>query len=257
MIEALLVVLSNPVDGREADFNDWYSHVHLRDTMRFRGSIAAQRFHFSDTQVQEWSNGFHAQYLALYESFDAARFTQEHMDNAMSKRMVISDSIDLLSSSDYYYYPLQFRCRAPRQAGVGSVILEQIAVDLDLRAAFEDWYNNFYMPQCLQRDGVLSGAFLSYFPHGQLIDGLPPHSHVGIYRLSDDAARAQWRAPTLGDCPFVQRNSLAVTCWDAHIPRMTEDDVHHTTAKALAEEERVRASIGDRIHQGIREQMRD
>ncbi len=44
MIEAILVVLTKAVPGREADLDDWYSHIHIRDALRFRGSVTAQRF---------------------------------------------------------------------------------------------------------------------------------------------------------------------------------------------------------------------
>ena len=44
MIQALYVVLTNAAPGRDADFNDWYSNVHARDTMRMRGALAQQRF---------------------------------------------------------------------------------------------------------------------------------------------------------------------------------------------------------------------
>src|ERR1700744_915197 len=75
MIEAILVVLTNPVEGRDDDFNDWYTNIHTRDAMRFRGSIAQQRFSFAQERVQDYPNGFVAKYLALYEVYDAAKFS--------------------------------------------------------------------------------------------------------------------------------------------------------------------------------------
>src|ERR1700677_2686935 len=91
MIEAILVVLTNPIPGREADFNDWYTNVPTRDALRFRGSIAQQRFSFAHEQVWNYPNGFIAKYLALYEVYDAARFSQEHVDNALTTRMVVEN----------------------------------------------------------------------------------------------------------------------------------------------------------------------
>ena len=44
MIEAILVVMTKAHPGREADLDDWYTNIHVRDALRFRGSISAQRF---------------------------------------------------------------------------------------------------------------------------------------------------------------------------------------------------------------------
>jgi hypothetical protein len=243
MIEAVLVVLTNAVPGRDDDFNDWYTNIHTRDAMRFRGSIAQQRFRFAKDQVQSFPDGFVAKYLALYEVFDAARFAQEHVDNALTTRMVVEDSIDISRLDDFHYYPLQFRDRAPRTFSRGSVVLEQIAVSPEQDAAFRDWYNDEYLPDRFRHPGVITAALLAYDPHGQLVEFAPKHNYVGIYRLSDDRARDQWKLASLAGSPLIVRHDLAVTCWDVLEPRVTEDDVHHTTARALAAEECARARI--------------
>jgi hypothetical protein len=244
MIEAILVVLTNPIPGREADFNDWYTNVHTRDAMRFRGSIAQQRFSLAHEQVQDYPNGFVARYLALYEVYDTARFSQEHVDNALTPRMVVENSIDISRLDDFHYYPLQFRDKAPRTSSTGSVVLEQIAVKAGQETAFRDWYNDTYLPEKIRNPDVISGAFMEYNPHGQLVDYAPEHGFVGIYRLSKNQARATWRdARALAGFPAIDHAKVAVTCWDILTPRVTEDDVLHTTAKALAAEEAARERI--------------
>ncbi len=247
MIEAILVVLSNAREGREDDFNDWYTNVHIRDALRFRGSMATQRFVLSSGQVQDFPEGrFFAKYLALYEVYDAQRFAQEHFDNALTPRMVVTDAFDDTRLDDYHYYPLQFRDNAPRTDAKGSVVLELFNAAPGQDQALREWYNDSYMPGVMKRPGVVSGNFLAYDRHGQLMNHKPDHNYVAIYRLSDDAARASWKASTaLAECPHIAAESLAVTCWDIITPRLTEDDVAHTSAAALAREERARAHIGD------------
>ncbi len=71
-LEHLLLVLSNPVEGREDEYNEWYSGRHIRETLETPGWSAARRFVLSDEQL-----GDHLprqRYLALYEveSPDAA-----------------------------------------------------------------------------------------------------------------------------------------------------------------------------------------
>jgi hypothetical protein len=243
MIEAILVVLTNPVEGRDDDFNDWYTNIHTRDAMRFRGSIAQQRFSYASEQVQDYPKGYVAKYLALYEVYDAQRFCQEHVDNALTTRMVVEDSIDISRLDDFHYYPLQFRDKKPRSFQTGSVVLEQIKAKPGQEAEFRRWYNDSYLPERFGEEGVVTGAFLGYDPHGQLVNFAPGHDHVGIWRLSDDAARGLWKTPSLRDCPYIDQAALAVTCWDILTPRVTEDDVFNTTAEALAAEQRAHRRV--------------
>ncbi len=244
MIEALLVVFTNPVEGRDDDFNDWYTNIHTRDALGYRGSIAQQRFLLSDEQVQEFPGGrFMSKYLALYEVYDAERFVQEHIDNALTPRMVIEDSIDISRLDDFHYYPLQYRDKAPRTFQTGSAIVEQIKAKPGHEVQFRDWYNDHYLPARFRENGILTGALLAYDPHGQLVEFSPEHDHVGIWRLSDDSARSLWRSRALLDCPHIDQASLAVTCWDILTDRITEDAIHHPTSAGLAGEERARARI--------------
>jgi hypothetical protein len=40
----VLVVLTDPVAGREDEYNEWYDTVHLREVLTVPGFVAAQRF---------------------------------------------------------------------------------------------------------------------------------------------------------------------------------------------------------------------
>ena len=60
-----LVVLSNPVEGREDEYNDWYDNQHLDDVLKVPGIIAAQRFRTTEAQrvpdPAKWA------YMCIYE----------------------------------------------------------------------------------------------------------------------------------------------------------------------------------------------
>ncbi|MFN3232835.1 MAG: hypothetical protein ACE363_11860 [Alphaproteobacteria bacterium] len=56
----VFVVQSEPTEGNEDAYNDWYDNVHLGEVLTVPGFVAAQRF-----KVQDGSEGL--QYLALYE----------------------------------------------------------------------------------------------------------------------------------------------------------------------------------------------
>ena len=240
MIEALLVVLSNPVAGRDEDFNDWYTHVHTRDAVGFRGCLAQQRFVLADNQP---SRAIPWRYLALYETYDAHRFGQEHIDNMNTPRMVIEDSFDASRINDFFYFPLHFRDNAPRRAASGSVVMEQMNALPGREADFRDWYENHYLPAKLNVPGVLSGTLLGYEADGQMLNYAPDHRFVALYRLSDDGARAAWQDDEPGRQDSLDRKSLAVSFWDILTPRITEDEIYHPTAAGLAAEEAARARI--------------
>lgn len=60
---ALWIVLTNPVAGREAEYNEWYDGRHVRDTLAIPGFLSARRYRVTATEGPEdagWA------YLALY-----------------------------------------------------------------------------------------------------------------------------------------------------------------------------------------------
>lgn len=256
MIEAVLVVLTRAVPGREADMDDWYSHIHIRDALRFRGSIAAQRFRRAAIQPAP-PPGFDWQYLALYDVFDPERFSREHWDNALTSRMQVSDAIDDETLYDYHYYPLHFRDNDPAVPHGGGLILEQMHVAPGREGAFRARYEDDYLPAALRRPGVKSGALLQFRTFGQMIPTRPAHEFVAIYRLNDEAAAAGWRdAPArLAASGVVDSADMQVTAWERVTGRLTKDHVQHPTAAGLAAEEQARARMGDRVKTGGAEKL--
>ena len=77
MARHILVVMSSPTQGREDEYNDWYSEVHLAEVVKVPGFVSAQRFELADTQLKdiltpdEKGNKVYGEskhrYLAIYE----------------------------------------------------------------------------------------------------------------------------------------------------------------------------------------------
>lgn len=61
----VLLVLSEPVAGREDEYNDWYDHVHLVEVLQVPGFVAAQRF--SAGEPMPGREGPPRKYLSIYE----------------------------------------------------------------------------------------------------------------------------------------------------------------------------------------------
>lgn len=256
MIEAILVVMTKAHPNREDDLDDWYTNIHIRDALRFRGSITAQRFIRSTEQPMDLPESFDWQCLALYDVFDAERFSREHWDNALTSRMMVTNAIDDSVLEDYHYYPLAFRDNDPATCHSGGVVLEQLNAtpgqDQDLR----DWYVEQYMPQAAKRPGVQSAGFLMFRSYGQMIPTTPSYNYVGIYKVNDVNSWQTWQGtPLLAGAPCVDQSSLRVTNWEHLTVKLTKDAVQNPTSQGLAAEEQARAHMGDKVLTGGAEKL--
>jgi hypothetical protein len=62
------LVFANPIPGREAEFNEWYSNVHMGDLVQLPGWIGAQRFRLITTvQPQPSVAGYKHGYLMIWD----------------------------------------------------------------------------------------------------------------------------------------------------------------------------------------------
>lgn len=59
-----LIVMTQPVEGREQEYNDWYQGMHLPDLVAVHGVKSAQRFRLSRTVVADRGP---LPYLAIYD----------------------------------------------------------------------------------------------------------------------------------------------------------------------------------------------
>lgn len=100
MTQYRFVVLSNPVAGREQEYNDWYNNRHLADVLAVPGFAAAQRF-----QPAKPDSGLPHKYLALYEiETDNLNATLKDMySRAGTPAMPISEALDIKGVSAHVY----------------------------------------------------------------------------------------------------------------------------------------------------------
>jgi hypothetical protein len=93
MAKHMVVVLSEPVEGREAEFDNWYENTHIREVLASTGWENAQRFVLTAEKGQKCP----LQHLALYEveaesgedvvaTLDATRDQREQSDSFNWKR---------------------------------------------------------------------------------------------------------------------------------------------------------------------------
>lgn len=105
MAKHVFVVFTNPLEGREDDYNAWYSDVHLQDVLQIPGIITAQRFKLSD--VQRDPGPFPWRYLALYEiETDDLKHTLAVLrERAGTSAMVISDAV-AAERTGWFFQPI-------------------------------------------------------------------------------------------------------------------------------------------------------
>ena len=105
------MVLSNAVEGRDDQFNDWYTNRHIPDVLAIPGIVSASRYELAGTQrmTPPWPY----RYLAIYdiETDDLDWVAAEIGRRAGTDAMVISDAM----ASEKM--PLIFQPLPPARAG--------------------------------------------------------------------------------------------------------------------------------------------
>jgi len=91
MHEFQFVVFSNPVAGREAEYNRWYQEQHLPDVVKVPGVVSAQRFQLADNSTMAH------RYLALYEirTDNIEAVMQDIYGRVGTAEMPMSDALDI------------------------------------------------------------------------------------------------------------------------------------------------------------------
>ena len=90
MSKHVVVVLSEPVEGCEAEFDDWYENTHIPEVLETTGWTSGQRFKLTAEKGQKCP----LQYLAFYEAeAESGEAVIARLDETRDKRQQ-SDSFD-------------------------------------------------------------------------------------------------------------------------------------------------------------------
>lgn len=103
------LVFSNPVAGKDAEFNEWYDNVHLPEVLATPGMRAAQRFKLLETDMTHNSvmpKPEHG-YLLVYElEGDVDAVMGKIQEAALSGVMNMSDALDLETVAMSFWRPI-------------------------------------------------------------------------------------------------------------------------------------------------------
>ncbi len=92
-----LLAFTNPVAGREEEFNRWYDEQHVPDLLAVPGFVSAQRFALTDATGRDkpgWS------YLAFYEldTDDPDALMAEVRSRIGTEKMPVSGALDSVNT---------------------------------------------------------------------------------------------------------------------------------------------------------------
>lgn len=87
-----MLVLSRPVEGREAEFNDWYQHTHLKQVVAIPGFVSAQRFKMASNMRGSDAWPYAAIYDIETDDIEAAR--REMESRAVDERIARCAAFD-------------------------------------------------------------------------------------------------------------------------------------------------------------------
>jgi hypothetical protein len=101
-----LVVFSNALEGRDADFNDWYDNQHLDDVLAIPGFYRAQRMTIANPLSPEPAE---YKYLAIYE------FEADDLDKTLGYFFSLSgtDKMPMSDAMDKKAKPAVYRVMGP------------------------------------------------------------------------------------------------------------------------------------------------
>lgn len=105
--KAIYFVYSNPVEGRDEEFNEWYDRVHVPDLLAIPGIASAQRFDLCDTEIVRtagWTPEH--RYLAVYELDGDPDEVMAEVRRAVDEgKMVMSEALDVMGARMSFWSP--------------------------------------------------------------------------------------------------------------------------------------------------------
>lgn len=175
-----MIVFSNPLPGREREFDDWYTHVHVLDVLRAcPGAAHVQRFRATDDQPLGPPR---YRFLAVYAG-DYRGFTAGHRSVIFTSEMPISAAFDVSDHRAAYYDIVDGS--DPAEGAQDEVLVARAATHEAL-AAVED---------LMRAPGVRSGLVAVTAEH-QLFPQHTDTAAVALYRLAEPATALRARPAT-------------------------------------------------------------
>lgn len=256
-LASIFIVMTEAHPGQEDEFNDWYTNIHCHDTMRFKGSVAVQRWKLSRWQLRynERLVGPEQPWLCIYEVGDTQENIDVHVRDTFTDRLPITSTQRIDKAEDFYYVPAAGTKNAVEayNSRDGHVLLMRMNVKAGKDQEFVRWFREQYTPRLLKLTGFIDGE-LYRAADIQLIDAIPRYQYSAVFHVADpmvaveslDSHLAQ--SGTLADCALIEPGSLGIACYSPITNRFTAEQANNLPPVQRELEDRFRANMGDRVH---------
>lgn len=256
-LPSIFIVMTEAVDGQVDEFNDWYTNIHCHDTMRFKGSVATQRWLLSPWQLRynERLFGPEQRWLCIYEMMDTQANIDAHVEHCFTDLLPITSAQRIDKAEDFYYVPAAGTKNAVEayNSRNGPVLLVRMNVKSGEDEEFVRWFREQYMPRVQKLIGFVDGE-LYRAADLQLIDAVPRFQYSAVFHVADamvavesfDSHLAQ--PGTIADCSLIEPGSLGIACYSPITNRFTAEQANNLPPVQRELEDRFRAATRDRVH---------
>jgi hypothetical protein len=106
-VKYTFVVLTEAIEGKEDEYNDWYTNTHLADVLKLKAFVSAQRFRFAAVDGPDATPPLR-KYLALYEiETDDLQVAWDELINAIdTEKMVFSEAFNKDAALAWFFEPI-------------------------------------------------------------------------------------------------------------------------------------------------------
>ena len=221
--------LSNPVPGREDEFNRWYGTDHMTHTVLIPGILAGQRFRRVDGP---WPSGKH-DYLTIWEMDDPA-FALEQLAQARgTDTMPISPSVDMSTVQP----PTMWRRATVRSAArIATDTSERRTLVLMLAnalggegAAFEGALERGGLVELADLRGVISAELLTLADQ-QIRGSAKKYAYAVLLELHDEGEALASLADRLPALQYLDRERWYAVVFRPIGHRLTTGDARRASA---------------------------
>jgi hypothetical protein len=187
MSEFKIIAFLNPVEGRDAEFNEWYDKEHMPHALSVGGFSSGQRFRTGPTLVGDAP----CKYAAIYDvEGDSLQDALDATGYAGSLRLPTSDAVDQSSAVAWALTPIGPLVYADGQPQPDTPGLLQLKIIAFLNAAegrdadFNEYYETVHMANSLTIDEFRSGRRFKASP---LVGPDAPGVYATIYDVEADS----------------------------------------------------------------------
>ena len=194
MAKHVLMAMTNPVEGQEAEFNDWYTNRHIHDVMGAPGMVAAQRFVLAD--LQRYPGPYPFKYMALYDiEADDIGPTIDYLNRHVGTETIVESSAmaDAPAVRGIYLKPITQRLSKPLPASGAQPDVKNLLVAMTNAVERRDddynhWYNDQHLPDVVNAPGIVAAQRFELDAQ-QRYAGPYDFRYVAIYEIETESVQ--------------------------------------------------------------------